>query len=289
MIEAAASAPPSSRPRRALRRLRRNPRVLVGSAIIGLVVLTAIFADFIATHPPIGFFPDDVRLGPSAEHWFGTDVLGRDVFSRVVHGSRSALALAGAVVALVLLVGLTIGGLAGYVGGWVDAVLSRTIDAFLAFPVLIGATIIAVGLGRGRAAVVVGIAAFSWVTVARLFRSNVIVIREAGYVEAARVLGAGNLRIFLRHVLPGSIGPTLVYASALIGTALVAEAALSFLGLGVQEPDPSWGLMIANGRQFLRTLSHVVLFPGGALALTVFGFVMLGEGLRDALDPRSRR
>ena len=275
--------------RSAWARARRNPQVVAGAVIVGVIVVCAIFADLIATQPTEGFFPGEGRQGPGREHLFGTDVLGRDIFSRVVHGARSALQIAGAVVGIIMVAGIVVGGIAGYAGGWVDTLLSRVIDVFLAFPVLIGATLIATALGRGRAAVIAGVAAFSWVTVARLFRSSVIAIRGAAFVDAARTLGAGHARILVRHILPNAIGPSLVYSSALVAAAIVAEAALSFLGLGVQEPAASWGLMIASGQQYLRTHAHMVLFPGLALSVTVFGFVMIGEGLRDVLDPEGGR
>ena len=272
----------------AWRRLRKNRLAVAGLVIIALRVLTAIFADVIATQPTAGFEPLEARQGPSAEHWFGTDQLGRDVFSRVVHGARFSLIIGFTVVTMILLVGLTVGGIAGYFGGIVDAILSRIVDVFLAFPYLVGSLIIVVALGGGKVSLVVALAALAWVTIARLFRGSVIAIRNSEYVEAARALGAGNLRIMLRHVLPNAITPTLVYACALIGATIISEAALSFLGVGLQEPEPSWGLMIAKGRSFLQTEPHMVLFPGMALTLTVLGFVLLGDGLRDSLDPRLR-
>ncbi len=270
----------------AWRTFRRNRLAVVGIIIITVITLLAIFADVVTAHPPVGFFPEDARQGPSLDHLFGTDVLGRDLFSRVVHGARSALLVGVVVVGMILVVGLVIGGIAGYAGGLVDAALSRLIDVFLAFPFLVGALILATSLGRGRAAVVIAIATFSWVSVARIFRASVLTVRDEPYVEAARALGAGHVRIFFRHILPNAAAPTLVYAFSLLGIAIVAEAALSFLGLGVSEPEPSWGLMIADGRAFLQTLPHLVVFPGLALGLTVMGFILLGDGLRDSLDPR---
>jgi ABC-type dipeptide/oligopeptide/nickel transport system permease subunit len=280
------ATPRATRPRDLWQRFRRNRPAVAGVALVALVALAAILADVITAHPPVGFFPDESRLGPSGRHWFGTDVLGRDIFSRVVYGARSALVVGVVVVSMILVVGIVVGGIAGYVGGIVDTVLSRIIDVFLAFTFLVGALILATALGRGRVSVIVAIAAFSWVSVARIFRASVLAVREEPYVEAARALGAGHVRIFLRHVLPNALPPTLVYAFALIGIAIVAEAALSFLGLGVTEPEPSWGLMIADGRRFLRTLPHVVIFPGVALTVTAMGFILVGDGLRDALDPR---
>lgn len=272
----------------AWRRLRRNRLAVAGLVIIALVVLAAILADVIATQPTAGFFPADSREGPSLSHWFGTDELGRDVFSRVVHGARFSLIVGFSVVASILLIGLVVGGIAGYFGGAIDSILSRVTDIFLAFPFLVGAIILVTALGGGKVAVVAAIASLGWVTIARLFRGSVIAIRNAEFVEAARALGASNVRILLRHVLPNAVTPTLVYACALVGTTIIAEAALSFLGYGVQDPEASWGLMIARGRPLLQTEAHLVIFPGLALSLTVMGFILLGDGLRDSLDPRLR-
>lgn len=271
------------------RRLRKNKLAVVGMVIIAIIVLAAVFADLIAKQPYGQYFnADQARLGPSIHHWFGTDLLGRDMFSRIVHGARFSLIVGFSVAASILIVGVTVGGLAGYFGGVVDSLLSRTVDIFLAFPYLIGAIILVTALGGGEIAVIAAIASLSWVTIARLFRGSVIAIRNAEYVEAARALGAGNARILLRHVLPNAITPTLVYACALIGSTIIAEAALAFLGFGAHEPEPSWGLMIATGRPLLTTSPHLVIFPGLALSLTVLGFVLLGDGLRDSLDPRLR-
>ncbi len=270
------------------RRLRKNKLAVAGIVIITVIVLSAVFADVIATQPTDGFVAADAREGPSAKHWFGTDELGRDIYSRVVHGARFSLIVGFSVVGMILLLGLTIGGLAGYFGGVVDSILSRIIDVFLGFPYLVGALILVVALGQNKLSLIVAIAALAWVTIARLFRGSVIAIRNSEYVEAARALGAGNGRILMRHVLPNAVTPTLVYACALVGSTIISEAALSFLGVGVQEPEPSWGLMIARGQSLITTELHIVLFPALALVATVMGFVLLGDGLRDSLDPRLR-
>jgi peptide/nickel transport system permease protein len=270
------------------RRLRKNKLAVAGIVIIAIIVLSAVFADVIATQPTDGFVAAEAREGPSAKHWFGTDELGRDIYSRVVHGARFSLIVGFSVVGMILLLGLTIGGLAGYFGGAVDSILSRLIDIFLAFPYLVGALILVVALGSGKVSLIIAIAALAWVTIARLFRGSVIAIRNSEYVEAARALGAGNGRILMRHVLPNAVTPTLVYACALVGSTIISEAALSYLGVGVQEPEPSWGLMIAKGQSLITTELHIVLFPALALIATVMGFVLLGDGLRDSLDPRLR-
>jgi peptide/nickel transport system permease protein len=289
MEEAAITEPEWVSPRReAWMRLRRNKLAIAGMVIISIIVLTAIFADFIATQPTAGFNSQSARQAPSAEHWFGTDVLGRDMFSRVIHGARFSMIVGFSVVSITLVTGVLVGGIAGFYGGWIDTIFSRVIDIWLGFPYLVGTIILVTALGGGKFAVVVALAFFGWVSIARLFRSSVISVRNEEFIEAARALGASRNRIFFRHVLPNAITPTLVYGFALIGAVIISEAALSFLGLGVQEPEPSWGLMLAKGRQLLRSEPHLVLFPGMALTFTSLGFILLGDGLRDALDPKLR-
>jgi peptide/nickel transport system permease protein len=270
------------------RRLRRNRLALVGMGILALVILSAIFADQIARFPETGFFPNEVRQGPSLKHWFGTDHLGRDIFSRVVHGARFSMIVGFSVISMSLFVGLLIGGMAGFFGGAVDAILSRIIDIWLGFPFLVGTIIVVVALGGGKTAIIAAIAVFGWVSLARLFRGSVIAVRNSEYVEAARALGASNRRLLLRHVLPNAVTPTLVYAFALTGGTIISEAALSYLGFGLRSESASLGKMVAEGQQFLEVYPHMVLFPSFALSLIVLGFVLLGDGLRDSLDPRLR-
>lgn len=289
LIRADLSIPAEISPRReAWLRLRRNKLALAGIGITTMLVLAAIFADVIATQPVSGFFADQARQGPSAEHWFGTDVLGRDIFSRVVHGARFSLLVGFSTVGITLVTGVIVGGVAGFMGGKIDSILGRIMDVWLGFPYLVGVIILVTALGGGKLAIIIALAVFGWVAIARLFRSSVISVRNAEYVEAARALGATRWRIFFRHVLPNSITPTIVYAFALVGSAIIAEAALSFLGLGVQEPEASWGLMISKGRPLLQVAPHMVIFPGLALILTSLGFILIGDGLRDALDPTLR-
>jgi ABC-type dipeptide/oligopeptide/nickel transport system permease subunit len=272
----------------AWRRLRKNRLAVAGIVIISVITLAAIFADVIATQPTDGFVAEDARQGPSARHWFGTDQLGRDMFSRVVHGARFSLIVGFTVVGMILLVGLTVGGIAGYYGGVVDSIMSRLIDVFLAFPYLVGALILVTALGKSKFALVIALASLAWVTIARLFRGSVIAIRNSEFVDAARALGAGNARVLFRHVFPNAVTPTLVYACALVGSVVISEAALTYLGAGLSEPEASWGLMIRNGQSYLTTEPYMVLFPSLGLTLTVLGFVLLGDGLRDSLDPRLR-
>lgn len=269
-------------------RLRRNKLAIAGMVIISILLFAAVFADVIATQPIDGFFAQDAREGPSKDHWFGTDVRGRDLFSRVVHGARFSLVVGFSVVAMTLTTGILIGGIAGFAGGWFDTFLGRIMDVWSGFPYLVGTIIVVTALGGGKSAVIIALALFGWVGIARLFRSSVISIRNAEFVEAARALGATKVRIFFRHVLPNAITPTLVYGFALIGSVIIGEAALSFLGLGVREPEPSWGLMLSKGRDLIQSEAHMVIFPALGLIFTSLGFILLGDGLRDALDPKLR-
>lgn len=287
-LEMGGTAPPAVASIGVWTRLRANKLALFGLAIIAVLVFLAIFADLVATQPTAGFFPEQARRPPSAQHLFGTDPLGRDLFSRIVHGVRFSLVIGFLVTGASLTIGITMGGIAGFFGGLTDTLVGRLIDIVLGFPTLLGPIIVITALGGSRLSVMLALTAFGWVGLARMFRASVFSVRNAEFIDAARVLGASNGRIFLRHVLPNAITPTLVYAFALIGSVIISEAALSFLGLGVQEPEPSWGLMIAKGRPLLQSAPHMVIFPSLALIFTSLGFIVLGDGLRDALDPKLR-
>ncbi len=271
----------------AARRFRRNPGAWVGLAVVlGLVVLAA-FAPLIADRPP-----DQqnlrVRLQPpSLEHPFGTDEFGRSVFARVAYGTRVSLLTGVVPVALALLVGSAIGLLAGYFRGRLDGLLMRAMDVLLAFPSLLLALAVVGTLGPGLVNAVIAIAVVDVPQYARLVRSVVLGAREEEYVQAARALGAGDGRVMLRHVLPSAVGPIVVQATLGVGFAILAIAGLSFLGLGVQPPTSDWGEMLARGRRFLPDATWLMIFPGLAVSLTVLGFNLLGDGLRDALDPRA--
>jgi peptide/nickel transport system permease protein len=270
------------------KRFFRNKLAVLGLVMIGIVFALAAFAPLIAPFNPRVQDLGNTTAKPSAAHWFGTDELGRDQLSRVIHGSRIAIVVGLTSIILALLLGVILGSIAGYRGGRADSVVMRTADAFFAFPLLIGAIMIILVTGRGVLPVILAIAIFTWAVPARLLRSSILSVREAEYVEAARSLGASSWRIVTRHVLPNSMAPVLVYGMVSVGTAIVAETSLSFLGVGVKPDIPDWGNMIAAGRQFFGFLDYLWLFPSLAVVFTVLGFVFVGDGLRDALDPRLR-
>jgi peptide/nickel transport system permease protein len=270
------------------RRFFRNKLALVGLVMVAIVFFLAIFAPLIAPFDPRLQDLTNTTAKPSGEHWLGTDQLGRDQLSRVIYGSRIAIVVGLASIVLALTLGIILGSIAGYRGGKADSIVMRTADAFFAFPLLIGAILIILVTGRGVLPVILSIGVFTWAVPARLLRSSILSVREAEYVEAARSLGASSWRIVTRHVLPNSMAPVLVYGMVSVGTAIVAETALSFLGVGVTPDVPDWGNMIASGREFFGFLDYLWLYPSLAVVFTVLGFVFVGDGLRDALDPRLR-
>lgn len=271
------------------RRFRRNRLALIGLAFIGLVILCAIFAPLIA---PYGFaerpLPRVYRAPPSGDHWFGTDAIGRDMFSRVVYGARVSLKVGILATAISLSIGVLLGSLAGFFGGLLDAIVMRLTDVFLAIPYIILAVAIATLFGRSENSIIVVLGLTGWLAITRIVRATFLSLRQLEYVEAARALGLSNWRIITRHVLPNALQPIIVYGTISVGTAILSEAALSFLGVGPQDPTPAWGLMVAQGKGDLVSASHLLFVPGGAIFLTVLAFVLVGDGLRDALDPRLR-
>jgi ABC-type dipeptide/oligopeptide/nickel transport system permease subunit len=270
------------------RRFFRNKLARVGLVMVGLVVVTALSAPLIAPYNPYRQDLANTQASPSAAHWFGTDQVGRDQLSRVIYGSRIAVEIGLASIILATVVGIVLGSVAGYLGRRWDSLIMRLADVFFAFPLLVGAIVIILVVGRGVLSVVLAIAIFTWAVPARLLRSSILSIRESEYVEAARSLGAGRWRIVSRHILPNSLAPVLVYAMVSVATAIVAEASLSFLGVGVQLDAPDWGNMIDAGRAFFGYKDYLWLFPALALVFTVLGLVFVGDGLRDALDPKLR-
>ena len=261
----------------------------IGIGIAAVFILAAIFAPFIATHD-VGVQNLAARyVGPSAEHWFGTDGLGRDVFSRVIFGARISLQVGISVVVVSGIVGIIIGAIAGFYGGWVDKFLSGYLfNVFLAFPGLLLAIALVAFLGAGQGKLIVALCIIGWVGYARVMRGQVLKVREYDYVAAARALGASNMRILFTHILPNAIQPLIVQASLGMAGAVLSEASLSFLGLGIPPPAPSWGTMVEEARQFFSSSPHVLLFPGLAIALTVLAFNFIGDGLREYLDPKQR-
>lgn len=263
---------------------------MVGLFLILFVSIVAIFADFIAPYDPVKIDSQtmvrDSLLPPSSKHLMGTDILGRDVFSRLVYGARISLGVGMAAVLLMVILGLVAGAIAGYYGGWLDSLLMRLADVFFAFPYVLGSIALISVLGFGVHNVILAIGILGWPSIARVFRSSVLQVKQNDYIAAARALGASDFRIIVKHILPNAIAPVLVYATMSVGGAIIAEAALSFLGIGVQPPTPSWGYMLSESRNYIFTSPWLMIFPGLAILLTVLGFVLLGDGLRDALDPR---
>jgi peptide/nickel transport system permease protein len=272
------------------RRYRRNRLAVVGLVIVVGLAAVAVLEPVITPYDPFEQNLRNTLAPPSAEHWFGTDVLGRDLYSGIVHGTRLAMLVGLLTVVLSLVIGVTLGAVAGFAGGARDAVISRTIDVLLAFPLLMGAIVIVRAVGGGVPAVIVALVALGWMTTARLTRGQVLALRDAEYVEAARSIGAGDIRIVVRHILPNAIAPVLVYAFTNIGVAVVAMASLSYLGVGVPPDVPEWGRLISQATPFLQVpgRTHLWLAPASAIVLTTLGFAFVADGLRDALDPRLR-
>jgi peptide/nickel transport system permease protein len=268
-----------------------NRLTIIGLAIVTTMVLVAIFAPWIATHD-VGATDLSMRyLAPSTAHWFGTDSTGRDIFSRVVFGSRISLQVGIIVVVVSTVIGTVVGAIAGYYGGWVDRIVSGYIfNVFLAFPGLLLAIAMVAFLGAGLNKLILALCIIGWVGYARLIRGQVLKVREYDFVQAARALGASDARILFIHILPNSIQPLIVQASLGMAGAVLSEASLSFLGLGVPPPSPSWGVMIEEARDLstLQAAPHALIFPGIAIALTVLAFNFIGDGLREYLDPRQR-
>jgi len=269
-------------------RLRRRPSALIGLAVVIGFILTAIFAPYISPQDPIATSWGAIRKAPSAAHWFGTDEIGRDVLSRVIWGTQASL-MAGVIsVSISLLIGVPIGLLAGFVGGAVDAIISRITDAFLACPFLILAIALAAFLGPSLTNAMVAIGISAAPIFVRLTRGQVIQIKVEDYVEAARSVGNPPWRIALVHILPNILPPLLVQATLAIAAAVIAEASLSFLGLGQQPPAPSWGSMLNTAKNFIEQAPWMAIWPGISIFLLVLSFNLFGDGLRDALDPRQR-
>lgn len=271
-----------------IRRLRRRPLALLGFTICIAVILAALFAPLITPFDPN---KPDIMVsleGPSAAHWLGTDDLGRDVLSRIIFGARVSLLVGLVSVGAALVVGATIGMLSGYLGGWLDTVLMRAMDSILSFPALVLALAIAAALGTGLKAPMIAIAVVYVPTFARVTRGQVMTVRELEFVVAARTVGVGNSRIMRRHILPNILAPLIIQTSLSVAFAILAEASLSFLGLGVKPPAPSWGRMVSEGRQYLQDAPWIVFGPGFAIFITVMGLNFFGDALRDALDPRLR-
>jgi len=279
----------------AWRRLSKNKLAIVAIVWIVIMVIAAISADLWVPR----FFGDPIAietttlstnrlLAPSFTHPFGTDDLGRDVFSRVVYGARFSLAVGLIATAISIVIGLILGALAGYYGGLTDALVMRGADVFFAFPYTLFAIAMIAVLGPGFINVFLAIGILGWPSIARVFRSSILSVKQQDYIQAARALGANDVRIMMHHILPNSVAPIIVYGTMSIGGAILTEAALSFLGMGIQPPTPSWGYMINASTKFMLTAPWLMLWPGFAILTTVLAFVLLGDGLRDALDVKMK-
>jgi len=277
----------------AWRRLRKNRLAILGLGWIVVVVLMAVTADLwvprmFADPLKIDTTPGASLQSPSLEHPFGTDKLGRDVFSRVVYGARVSLMVGIIAVSISLLIGVALGAISGYFGGLADTIVMRSADVFFAFPYILFAIALIAVLGPSYQNVFIAIGILGWPGIARVFRSSILSVKQNEYVEAARAMGASHVRILFRHIMPNAIAPIIVYATMSIGGAIITEAALSFLGMGVQPPTPSWGLMLSDARALMFSAPWLTIWPGFAILTTVLAFVLMGDGLRDALDVKMK-
>jgi peptide/nickel transport system permease protein len=272
----------------AWRRFRRNRLAMVGLVIVMLIVTAAALAPWLAPQDPAKQSLIEKRARPGGKYVLGADEFGRDIFSRVIYGARIALLVGLVSVGIALGLGLVLGSLAGFLGGWVDGGIMRGVEVLLAFPYLLLAIAVVSALGPGALNTTIAVGIWGTPPVTRIVRGAVLALSETEYVRAARALGAAGPALVGRHILPNILPTVIVYGTLFMANAILVEAALSFLGLGVQPPTPSWGLMVATGRDFLLVTPHITTIPGLAIMLAVLGFNLLGDGLRDALDPRLR-
>ncbi|WP_423746726.1 ABC transporter permease [Haladaptatus sp. SPP-AMP-3] len=275
-----------SRSKLVARRLSRSTFALFGLGIVMVLLLTAAFAPFIAPFEPTNQHYDALKQPPSLEHPFGTDTYGRDIFSRIVFGARYTVFLGIVIVGIQMIIGVSLGLIAGYYGGWMESAIMRLVDISLSIPAIVLALAIAGMLGGGLIPLVVAVSLVGWRGFARLVRGDVKSVMEEEYIESARAAGATDLRILARHILPNAASSIIVYTTLTIPTVILWSAALSFLGMGVQPPKPEWGALIAAGRGEIADAWWIATFPGLAIMLIVIGFNALGDGLRDALDPK---
>ncbi|MFD1910966.1 ABC transporter permease [Halodurantibacterium flavum] len=271
---------------RAWRKLRANKGAIVGFGIVIFFAFLAVAAPILPIADPLQTSWTAIRQPPSAEHWFGTDDIGRDILSRMIWGARASLMAGVFSVAIAVALGVPFGLLAGYFGGWVDMIVSRVTEAFLAMPFLITAIALAAFLGPSLSNAMIAIGLSAMPIFIRLTRGQVLAVKQEDYVEGARSVGLGHAQIMTRYILPNAFQPILVQATLTIATAIIAEASLSFLGLGQQPPAPSWGSMLNTAKNFLSQAPWMAMWPGAAIFLVVIGFNLMGDGLRDALDPR---
>jgi len=275
--------------REVLRRFSKNPIILIGTMIIVLMIFVGTFAPYLAPYKPSKMYSRNRREAPGKQFWLGTDRLGRDMLSRLIWGTRVSLVIGVLAVSVSLVIGLTIGMISGYYGGLLDEILMRIMDIIFAFPSLLLAIALIAVTGPSMRNIIFVVGLIRIPRFARILRGTVLSIKEKEFIEAARALSKSDIGIMLQHILPNCIAPLTVEASLSIATAIITESALSFLGIGVRPPTPSWGQMIADGRSELFTAPWIVIFPGLTIMITVLGYNLLGDGLRDALDPRLRQ
>lgn len=273
----------------AWKELRRSPWFIIATILMAIFVLMALFPGLFTRVDPRACSLGDALQRPSSEHWFGTDVQGCDYYARVIYGARASMAVGMLVTLGSVAIAIVLGLLAGFFGSWIDTLVSRAADVFFALPTLL-AGIVVLNVIENRNIVMVSLVliAFGWPTMTRLMRSAVIAVRSNEYVQAARALGASNITIMRRHILPNSLAAVVVYATVLVGIIIGAEATLTFLGVGLQLPSISWGLQLSGAQTRIMTHPHLILFPAVFVALAVFSFMMMGDALRDALDPKMR-
>ena len=273
------------------RRLKKNKMAMLGLALVVFLILLAICADFLFDYDSVVIKQNTaIRLqGPSAEHWFGTDEFGRDILARLVHGGRISLVVGVIAVAIALTIGGTLGAISGFFGGTVDMVISRLMDVLLAVPSLLLSITIVSALGPSILNLMIAIAVSSVPGYARIVRSSVMTVRDNEFVEAAKAIGANNAQIIASHIIPNCLAPIIVQVSLKVASAILSTSGLSFLGLGVKAPTPEWGSMLSGGRAYLRNAPHLTVFPGLCIMLTILSLNLLGDGLRDALDPKLKQ
>ena len=287
-VQAIEPARGTSLTRDAFRRLLRNRLAMLGLVVVLVMCFMAIFAEVLAPYPYTKTNFSRLNEGPSSQHWLGTDQLGRDLFSRMIYGARISMIVGLGAQAIVVLIGVPIGALSGFVGGRLDLVLTRLIDVMYAFPRLLFVILLMSMLGAGLTNIFVAIGLTGWVFIARQTRAQMLAIKQKEFVDGARALGAGAGRILGRHLLPNALTPIIVSVTFGIPEAIFTEAALSFIGVGINPPTPSWGQMVGEGQQYLRTYWHLCVFPSIAIAVTMLAFTFLGDGVRDAFDPRQQ-
>lgn len=273
------------------RRLRKNKMAMLGLTIIVILIVLALCADIIADYDEVAIkMNSSIRLqGPSKDHILGTDELGRDIFARIIHGARVSLKVGIIAVGIAIVIGGTLGAIAGFYGGKLDNIIMRAMDIFLAIPSILLAIAIVSALGTSMLNLMIAVGISSIPSYARIVRASVLSIKDQEFIEAAKAIGAKDTRIILKHILPNSMAPVIVQGTLGVAGAILSTAGLSFIGLGIQKPAPEWGAMLSSGRPFLREAWHVTTFPGIAIMITILSLNLLGDGLRDALDPRLKQ